>query len=105
MRKFQCLLFVLNQSYICYDLIYMTVPLTRYIYKRNVIIPIVTRNTRTLFLSLTKITKIILLYEKYSKKTFLKFISNHHHLVALQKSECLKSFFFLHRKNKFKSII
>ena len=27
MRKFQCLLFVLKGSHICYDLIYMTVPL------------------------------------------------------------------------------
>ena len=27
MRKFQCLLFVLKSSYICYNIIYMTEPL------------------------------------------------------------------------------
>ena len=29
MQKFQCLLFVLNQSYVCYYIICMTVPLSR----------------------------------------------------------------------------
>ena len=33
MRKFQCLLFLLKQSYICYYIICMTVPLIQIIYK------------------------------------------------------------------------
>ena len=32
MRKFQCLLFVLKSMYVCYYIIYMTVPVRSYLY-------------------------------------------------------------------------
>ena len=40
MRKFQCLLFVLKWSCICYYLIYMTVPLNYLHYSRQIFIPL-----------------------------------------------------------------